>query len=84
MPLDIKDSPYDTNAYLTELGEINGLKMISVLNDQSFAHIVTKEDIFAQPQETSIFTFEDRYSSGVFQGIMLDSGVLGVSIVGEP
>jgi hypothetical protein len=84
MSLDIKDALYDNDVYITELGEINGPKTVSVLNDRSYEHAITKEDVFTQPQETSIFTFEDRYSSGIFQGIMPDSGASGVSTVGEP
>jgi len=84
MSLDIEDSLYETDNYLTELGEVDGPKTVSILNDQLFVYAVTREDIFAQPLEVSVFTFEDRYSSGVFQGIMPDSGVSGVSTVGEP
>jgi hypothetical protein len=46
MSLDIEDSLYETDNYLTELGEINRLKTVSVLNDQSFVHATTREDIF--------------------------------------
>ena len=84
MSLDVEDSSYDNDVYLTELGEVNRPKIVSVLNDQSYEHAITKEDAFTQMYETSIFTFEDRYSSSIFQGIMPDSGASGVSTVGEP
>ena len=84
MSLDIEGASYNNETYLIELGEVNGLKTISVLNNQSTTHILTKEDAFNQPQESSVFTFEDRYLSGIFQGIMPDSGASGVSTAGEP
>jgi hypothetical protein len=32
----------------------------------------------------SVFIFNSRYSSKTFQGIMLDTGVLGILIAGYP
>jgi len=43
-----------------------------------------KSDIFNKPKESSIFSFNNRYSANVFYGIMLDTRAAGVSIVGEP
>jgi hypothetical protein len=82
------DTPYDN--YLTELGEINGIQTVSILNDQSVYHAFTKNDIFRLPtdkqtpvSESSTFTFDDRYSSYEFHGIMPDSGAAGISSAGE-
>jgi hypothetical protein len=75
-----------TKNYLTKLGEeVNGTQMITILNDQSTLHLVTREDIFnEEPNKTSTFTFNNCYSSNTFQGIMPDSGATGVSTAGNP
>jgi len=76
----------ETETYLTELGEIDGVQTVAILNDQSTLHAVTGKDPFnepAEPNETSAFTFDDRYSSNIFQGIMPDSGAAGVSTAGN-
>jgi hypothetical protein len=67
--------------YLTEIGDIDGVQTVSILNDQSVYHAFTKEDVFkTEPTATAdVFTFEDRYSSDIFQGIMPDTGASGVS-----
>ncbi|KAJ6050709.1 uncharacterized protein N7446_010818 [Penicillium canescens] len=74
--------------FLTELGEVDGIRMISILNDQSTYHFFTKDDIFQQRQTngqaTEVFTLDNRYSSDTFQGIMPDTGASGVSSAGEP
>ena len=77
----------DTENYLTELGEVNGIQTVAVLNDQSTLHIITRKDFFNEqrdPIETSVFTFDNRYSSDTFQGIIPDSGAAGVSTAGNP
>jgi hypothetical protein len=82
------DTPYDN--YLTELGEINGIQTVSILNDQSAYHAFTRNDIFKLPMDkqtpvpdSSTFTFDNRYSSYEFHGIMPDSGAAGISSAGE-
>jgi hypothetical protein len=85
MNMEIDEEPYDN--FLTDLGEINGAQTVAILNDQSAFHAITGKDIFSeplQPSETSVFTFDDRYSSNIFQGIMPDSGAAGVSTAGQP
>ncbi|RKF77456.1 integrase and RNaseH domain-containing protein [Golovinomyces cichoracearum] len=76
------------DGFFTEFGEINGAHMVAILNDQSTLHAVTTKDLFKEPfkpeKDTSTFTFESRYSSEIFQGIMPDSGAAGVSTAGEP
>jgi len=47
-------------------------------------HAIMKLDIFNKLKESSIFSFNNRYSANVFYGIMLDTRAVGVSIVGEP
>ena len=70
------------NIYFTEFGEVNGTQTVAILNDQSTQYTITSKDIFkaSPPQllETLVFTFKDQYSSEVFQGIMLDSGAIGI------
>ena len=45
---------------------------------------ITKSDIFNKPKESSIFSFNNRYSANVFYSIMPDTGATGVSIAREP
>jgi len=47
-------------------------------------YFITKLDIFNEPKESSVFSFNNRYSANVFYGIMPDTKAIGVSIVGEP
>ena len=75
----------DPHQYLTEFGEVDGTEAVTVLNNQSTLHVVTKMDIFNEPDNiTSAFTFNNRYSDTTFQGIMPDSGAAGVSTAGKP
>jgi hypothetical protein len=49
--------------------------------------MVTGEDPFdkeAEPKETLAFTFNNCYSSNIFQGIMPDSGAAGVLTARNP
>jgi hypothetical protein len=81
---------------MTELGEIDGIQIVSILNNQSAYHAFTRDDMFKlsdkhnqfpKPDlgnEPSAFTFNDRYSSYEFQGILPDSGAAGISSAGEP
>jgi len=47
-------------------------------------YAIIKLDIFNEPKESSMFSFNNRYLANVFYGIMLDTGVIRVSIAGEP
>jgi hypothetical protein len=83
----MEEAPY--GAYATELGEINGIQTVSILNDHSVYHVFTRDDMFKlssthKPPVSSAFTFDNRYSSYEFQGIMPDSGAAGISSAGEP
>jgi len=80
--MEIED--YSPNQYFTKYGKVNGIQTVAVLNDQSMLHFITKLDIFNEPKESSMFSFNDRYLANVFYGIMLDTRAVGVSIVGEP
>jgi hypothetical protein len=63
----IDNNLYDT--YLTELGEINGTQMVTILNNQSTLYMVTGEDPFdkeAEPKETLAFTFDNCYLLNIF------------------
>ena len=75
---------YDFDNYITELGEVNGPETVVILNDHSVFHSLTKIDVFKLPAESSAFTFGNRYSSDIFQGIMLDNGAAGVFTAGQP
>ena len=80
MEIEDYDNPADyPDQYLTELGEVDGIQTVAILNDQSTFHFITKSDIFNEPKESSVFSFNDRYSANVFHGIMPDTGAAGVS-----
>jgi hypothetical protein len=73
--------------YITELGEIDSIQTVAILNDQSAYYALTKDDVFDQQvnkHTTNVFTFEGRYSSNTFQGIMPNTGASGVSSAREP
>jgi hypothetical protein len=46
-------------------------------------HFITKSNIFNELKESSVFSFNNRYSANVFYSIILDTRAAGVSIVGE-
>jgi hypothetical protein len=46
-------------------------------------HFITKLDIFNKLKESSIFSFNNRYSVNIFYGIMPDIRAAGVSTAGE-
>jgi hypothetical protein len=65
-----------------EFGEINNIKTIIFLNNQSILYIIIKINIFNKPKRVliSIFIFDNRYSGITFQGIILDNKTAGVFI----
>jgi hypothetical protein len=76
-------------AYTTELGEINGIQTVSILNNHFVYHVFIRDNMFKlsstyNPLISSAITFDNRYSSYEFQGIMPDSGAAGISLAGEP
>jgi hypothetical protein len=76
-------------AYITELGEINGIQTVFILNDHFVYYVFTRDNMFKlfsthNPLISSAFTFKNRYSLYEFQGIMLDSRAAGISLAGEP
>jgi hypothetical protein len=87
MLLSIEKALY--KAYVTELGEINSIQTVSILNNHSVYYIFTKDDMFKlfstyKPLVSSAFTFDNCYSSYEFQGIMLNSEAAGISLANKP
>jgi hypothetical protein len=82
MDMEIKD--YSPNQYFTEYSKVDGIQTITILNNQSTLHSITKLDIFNKLKESSIFSFDNRYLVNVFYSIIPDTRAAGVSIVGEP
>jgi len=80
--MEFKD--YSPNQYFTKYGKVDGTQTVTILNNQSTLHSIIKLDIFNEPQESSIFSFNNRYSANVFYGIMPDTRAVGVSTAGEP
>jgi hypothetical protein len=61
------DNVYE--GYVTELGEINSIQTIAILNNQSAYYAFTKDNVFEQQvnkHTTDVFTFKGCYSSDTF------------------
>ncbi len=77
--------------FITKLGDINRRETVEILANQAVFYTVTKTDVFKSTDkqtgnllgEYSVFTL-NQYSLEIFQGIMPNSRVAGVLIVGEP
>jgi hypothetical protein len=87
MLISIEEALY--KAYITKLEEINGIQTVFILNNHFIYHIFTKDNMFKlfstyNPLIFSVFTFNNRYSSYEFQGIILDSGAASISLASEP
>jgi hypothetical protein len=74
----------EPESFITELGEVNGIKMVAVLNDYLAYHAFTRDSgqLQTEPKEYTVFTL-DRYVSSEFHGIMPDSGAARISSAGE-
>ena len=82
--------------YMTELGEIDSIQTVSILNNHSAYHMFTRDDMFKLSDtqtpflkpglgnEPSTFTFNNCYLLYKFQGIMLDSRAARISSASEP
>ncbi|KAI0994965.1 hypothetical protein K3495_g13216, partial [Podosphaera aphanis] len=86
-------SQRNNNQFFTEMGAVDGIRVLSMLDDQAARHSFTKEDEFSKDYEipdefvdksAEVFTFKSRYSSYEFHGIMPDTGAAGVSTAGNP
>jgi hypothetical protein len=87
MSISIEEALYE--AYTTELGEINGIQTVFILNNYSVYYIFTRDDMFRLSNTynsliSSAFIFNNRYSLYKFQGIIPDSRTAGISLAGEP
>ena len=80
--MEIKD--YSPDQYFTEYNKIDGTQTIAILNDQSTLHFIIKSDIFNEPKKSSTFSFNNRYSTNVFYGIMPNTETTEISTAGEP
>jgi hypothetical protein len=87
MLISIEEALY--KAYITELKEINGIQTVFILNNHFIYHIFTRDNMFKLSNTynlliSSVFIFNNRYSSYEFQGIMLDSRAAGISLANKP
>jgi hypothetical protein len=83
----IEDSRGEFDNYITELGEVNDLGTVAILNDYLVFYALTKADLFNVPKPSKpllAFIFNDRYSLSIFQGIMPNSGAVGVLTARRP
>lgn len=89
LEIDTETSTSETNCtsiYLTEnFGEVNGEKIITELESHSVFHIFSSNYyINSNVKMTNIDLFlTSRYSSGIFMGIMIDTGAANISTAGR-
>ncbi|POS82928.1 hypothetical protein EPUL_004497 [Erysiphe pulchra] len=87
---EFQEDDSETVTYFSDdLGKLNGIQILTHLQDHSVWHFITKSDPFEevsiqQAHINDVFSFDGRYNGGVFQGIMPDTGAAGVSTVGKP
>jgi hypothetical protein len=79
---------WSTSFVTTLYGDIDGTTAIDKLNSRSIFHVISKSPIFcALPTQVSLAAREksmpNRYSSGVFMGILIDTGALYVQLPEE-
>jgi hypothetical protein len=82
MQIEIENKNVDQ--FFTEYEKVNRIQTVSTLNDQSVFYIIIKINIFNEPADNLIFTFDNRYSASIFQDIILNSGAVKVLTVEEP
>jgi hypothetical protein len=85
MEIEDYNNPADyPDQYITELSEVDSIQTVTILNDQSTFHSIIKLDVFNKLKESSIFSFNDRYSANIFYSIIPDTKAAEVSTVKEP
>ncbi|KAI0997705.1 hypothetical protein K3495_g10485 [Podosphaera aphanis] len=94
MEIEEEDHERTEGQLFAEMGAVDGIKILTILDDQAAKHTFTKEDAFYHRNDpasdeisehiSESFTFKDRYSSYEFQGIMPDTGAAGVSPAANP
>ncbi|KAK1989616.1 hypothetical protein LX36DRAFT_545703, partial [Colletotrichum falcatum] len=82
------DETFFTSTAFFGKESINGQEAYIQLRNQATLHALTKEDTNKDPTiknnaTDEVFTFDDRYSADVFQGIMPDTGAARVSTAGQ-
>jgi len=78
----IGDPPESEHYTMTSFGPVDGRKAVDLLNQQSIYHAFSRTVAKPSPDDVDIF-LTDRYSSGVFMGIMIDTGAAIRSTAGE-
>ena len=71
------DASSSTSYFATKYGDIEGFLTVSLLNDISVRHAVTKTT-------DQTFLANEKYQSSYFQGIVIDSGAAARSSAGFP
>jgi hypothetical protein len=85
-PIDSQDQEQNDfsrgNTFLTSFGNVNGRELAEKLADQSAIHTITKDDKVDDTDPFTYTTFEGRYNSKEFYGIMIDTGASTRSTAG--
>ncbi|RKF84378.1 integrase and RNaseH domain-containing protein [Golovinomyces cichoracearum] len=88
--IEIESENQDISTFFTEFGDLDGNTAMSILDDNAITHVITRQNHFnpkfyCNPHATDeVFTFNKRYSSENFQGIMPEIGAAGVSTGVKP
>ncbi|KHJ30665.1 hypothetical protein EV44_g3739 [Erysiphe necator] len=86
---EFQEDDFETGTHFSyDFRKLNGIQILTHLEDQSVRYLVTKSDRFEElsiqeAQTNVVFSFDGRYNGGVFQGIVPDKGAAGVSTVGK-
>ncbi len=84
--MSIKDTWYNNKHFITELGEVNSIQTVFILNNQSAYYTFTKHNTFVPKKQTivnSAFIFNNQYLLYKFHSIMPDSRAAGILSAGE-
>ena len=66
LEMEFGDKDEDCDHFFTEYGKVDGAQIVLVFNNQSVFYAIIKVDIFNESKESSVFTFDDRYSATTF------------------
>ncbi|KAI1004554.1 hypothetical protein K3495_g3658 [Podosphaera aphanis] len=76
------NSGVNSTTYLTSYGNIDGYTAVTLLNDQSVHHAITKISSCDDDDTKYTYISSKHYSSDKYQGIVLDTGAAEWSIAG--
>lgn len=85
MSIEKMEEDQHADVFVTEIGNIMGPQIISILDEQTVKHTFIKEDIFTQEkvqksnEPAESFLHDGRYAADKFYSIIPDTRAAGVS-----